>query len=113
MDNWPEWLEHTVAIGLGLLVLGLIFWKFRDEIFFKFRAIAVEGRITNWMSMKDKGVTFYYPLIEFHDLNGNVVNYRANERCEGRPMYPVGTKVVVRYDKKNPKKVKTEYPEKS
>ena len=111
MNDLPEWLPYVIAIVLCVAILVIVFWRLSPILFFKARAINVEGRITNWMSMKEKGIIYYYPMIEFKDLNGQIQSYRADERCEGRPMYPIGSKVVVHYDKKNPTNAKTTYPE--
>jgi hypothetical protein len=111
MESWPDWLKHTSAILLGAIALGLMIWRLSPLLFFKFLAIHAEGRITNWMSVKIKGLNYFYPLVEFTTQDGTVMSYRASERCENRPMYPVGTKVGVRSLKKDPKNARTSYPE--
>jgi len=110
MSDLPEWLPYVIAVVLCISILGLVFWRLSPLLFFKSRAINVEGRITNWMSMKEKGIVYYYPMIEFTDLNGQNQSYRADERCEGRPIYPIGSKVIVHYNQKNPTNAKTTYP---
>lgn len=109
MDDMSSWAPYVIAIILCVAILGIVLWRLSPILFFKMRALSVQGKITNWMSMKDKGVTYYYPMIEFTDLNGTNHNYRADERCEGRPLYPIGSNVVVHYDKNNPSNVKTTY----
>ncbi len=106
----PEWAQHLIAIVLGIIVIAILIWRLSPIIFFRFRSIAVSGRITNWMSMKEKGVAYFYPMIEFETLEGRKMNLRADDRCEGRPLYPVGTKITVHYDKKDPKNLKVVYP---
>lgn len=110
MENWPEWLQILVIVLVFVGVAIFIIWRLSPIIFFRFRAINVEGSITNWMSNKEKGVTYYYPLVEFNTLEGEKISFRADDRCEGRPMFPIGTKVNIAYDKKNPKNVRTTYP---
>ena len=112
MENWPDWVKHTLSIVCGLLVVGFVIWRLSPLLFFRFKAQKATGRITNWMSVKENGTVFFYPLIEYTTAAGQVVSYRANERCEGRPMYPVGTVVEVSYLPKDPKDTRTEYPEK-
>ena len=107
----PEWAQHTLAAILGLIVLVILVWRLSPLVFFKFRSISVEGKITNWMSMREKGTSYFYPMIAFTTLDGKPINFRADERCEGRPMYPIGTKVVVHYDKKNPQNCRIGYPD--
>jgi hypothetical protein len=111
MESWPDWVQHTIAISLGGIAVIVILWRLSPLLFFRFRAITVEGRISNWMSMKEKGVAYYYPLIEFNTIEGRHSSYRADDRCEGRPMYPIGTVVKVSYDPKDLKNVRTTYPE--
>lgn len=103
----PEWLAYTIA---GTVILLFIWWKFSKAILFPFRSKKVEGVITNWMAMTEKGSRYFYPLIEFTTLKGEVIKMRAEERCEGKPLYEPGTKVVVAYDENEPKFVKIKYP---
>ena len=113
MESWPDWTKHAIAISFGVIAVIVIIWRMSPLLFFRFRAITVPGRITNWMSMKEKGVTYFYPMVEFDTANGQTVNFRANDRCEGRPLYPIGTMVNVSYDPKDSKNVKTSYPDNS
>jgi hypothetical protein len=103
----PNWLAYTIV---GVLVLIFLYWKFKDDIFFLFKNKESEGRITNWMAASEKGQKFFYPLIEFTTESGEVITYRADERCENAPLYSPGTVVRVKYQVNNPKKVKTIYP---
>jgi hypothetical protein len=111
MEHWPDWLKHSISVGVGIAIIIFVLWRLSPLIFFRFRAHKAPGRITNWMSMKEKGKTYFYPIIEFETNDGRSLNYRAEERCENRPMYPVGTEVTVLYDRKNPKNARTNYPE--
>lgn len=105
--NIPDWIPVTL---IGILIAGLIWWKLSDEIRLRFRGLHAEGTIINWMSATEKGVTYYYPLIEFNTQSGQKITYRADERSESKPLYPPGTKVKVRYLAHNPKMVRTTYP---
>lgn len=109
LDNleMPAWLAYSIT---GAVVLGFIYWKFRDEIFFPIRHKQVEGKITNWMSANEKGIRYYYPLIEFTTLRGQTIKKRAKERCEGAPMYEPGTTVLVKYLENDPDYMKIIYP---
>lgn len=62
------------------------------------------------MQSKVKGKLILHPVISFTPENGESRKYRADESCEGKPMYPVGTKVTVLYNPKDPGQVKTRYP---
>ncbi|MFZ4784212.1 MAG: DUF3592 domain-containing protein [Flavobacteriales bacterium] len=103
----PTWLAALIVTAV---VLGFVWWKFRDTILFPFRHAKAKGRITNWMSMNERGMRYFYPLIEFTTANGQVIKYRAEERCEGQPMYDPGTEVEVQYLPHDPKTVKTIFP---
>jgi|GEM_PF-520312 len=106
--NLPDWVPVVVVS----LVLGfVIWWKFSEEIQLRFKGEETEGTITNWMRTTSTGVKYYYPLIEFRTKSGQIINFRAEERSEGEPMFEPGTKVKVRYLPTNPKLVKTHYPE--
>jgi hypothetical protein len=110
MEDWPYWLQITITVVVLVGVGIFIIWRLSPILFFKLRAIEVEGRITNWMSHKEKGVTYYYPLVEFDTLEGEKISFRADEKCEGRPMYPIGTKLKIAYDKKDAKNARITYP---
>ena len=107
----PEWTQYALITVVGIGVLAFLIWRLSPLIFFNMYSVAVKGRITNWMSMKEKGTTYFYPMIEFETADGNMISTRADDRCEGRPMYPVGTSILVRYRKKDPKSFRVDYPE--
>ena len=107
----PDWLSYTIVTLVIIAVITVVLWRLSPILFFGFRAISTQGRISNWMSMKEKGVTYFYPVISFETLEGEKKSFRADDRCEERPMYPIGTTVTVRYDKKDTTNVRTEYPE--
>jgi len=107
-------MENPIIFIVGiLLVIAIIIWRLNDVLFFSFRAKKVEGVIVNWMQQSVKGKATFYPLIEFTTEAGENIQYRADESCEGAPLYPRGTKVTVSYDPKNPKSTKTKYPDQS
>jgi hypothetical protein len=97
-----------------LIVLSLIagVFLFRSEILFLLRHKKTEGTIVNWLKAKQKGKDFFYPLIAFDDENGTPIQFRAEERCEGSPMYPPGTKVTIKYISGNQEFRKVKYPTK-
>lgn len=105
----PAWLAYTITGGI---VLAFIYWKFREQIFFPINHKKVQGTIVNWMSMNEKGVRYFYPLIEFTTLKGQQMKFRAEERCEGAPLYDIGTQVEVRYLENKPDFIKIRYPKK-
>lgn len=104
-------MENPTIFILGIiLVIAIIIWRLSDVLFFSFRAKKTEGTIVNWMQQSVKGKATFYPLIEFTTQEGEDIQYRADESCEGSPMYPRGTKVTVSYNPKKPKQTKTTYP---
>lgn len=95
-----------------LVILLLLYWRLKDIIVLPGQWQEAEGIIVNWMSREEKGKRFFHPMIEFKTLDGHKTQYRAEDHSENAPMYPIGTKVTVKYNKKNPKQVKTVYPKK-
>ena len=112
-SQWPDWLVYTLTGVCIVAFLGIVYWRLSPVLFFKKRATQVPGVIANWMRVREKGQPYFYPLIRYKDLHGQAHEYRADERCEGHPMYPVGTPVTVFYNPNNPKQVQTEYPDKT
>lgn len=104
--------EIIYAAACAAIVLGLIWFK-RDVFFFRWRASQAEGTIKNWMAATEKGIRYFYPVIEFTLKNGATKSFRADDRCENEPMYAPGTKVIVRYLEKNPDEVKVIFPQKN
>lgn len=103
----PAWLAYSITGGI---ILAFVYWKFRDQIFFPIRHKKVKGKIVNWMSMNEKGIRYFYPLIEYTTLRGQTLKFRADERCEGSPIYEQGTEVEIRYLEEKPDYVKIKYP---
>ena len=104
-------LENPLIFIAGIvLVIAIVIWRLRDLLFFSFRAKESHGTITNWLSSKVNGVEVFHPVIEFQTETGESIRYRAEETCEGRPLYPVGTKVTVLYNPNKTSQVKTRYP---
>jgi len=103
----PDWVPIVV---IAVLVIAVAWWKFADEFRLRYKSHLAEGRIVNWMSATEKGVRYFYPLIEFQTSSGQTITYRAEERSEGKPLFEQGTKVNVRYLADNPKMVRTVYP---
>jgi hypothetical protein len=103
----PAWLSYGIAITVVVL---FVWWKFKSQLLFPYQSNQTTGVITNWMAMSEGGKRYYYPLIEFTTLDGQVVKFRAEERSEGAPLYEPGTQVSIRYHKQDPKFVKVKYP---
>lgn len=112
-SQWPDWLVYGLSALLVVAFLLVLYWRLGPVLFFKKRANTAQGTITNWLSMHEKGAHYYYPLITFTDHTGKEQQFRAEERCQDRPLYPVGTHVEVFYNPKNPKDTRTEYPDKT
>jgi hypothetical protein len=95
MDN--TYSNVIVAGAVGLIIAAVLWWKFRKEIQFMFRKTRVEGTITNWLGAIQDGKRVYYPMIEFESAEKGKITFRAEEMCEGAPLYDPGTKVTVVY----------------
>lgn len=103
----PTWVPVSIIVAM---LLVFVWWKFSDELKLRFNGLDAEGTIVNWMSLREKGVLYFHPIIEFSTENGEKISYRAEERCEDEPLYPQGTSVKIKYLKEKPKVVKTIYP---
>lgn len=90
-------LNVLIAAACAAVLIGVIWWKFRREIRFIFKKTKVEGRITNWLAAIQEGKRVYYPVIEFESVEKGKVIFRAEEMCEGEPLYAIGTPVTVVY----------------
>jgi hypothetical protein len=99
------WIYILIAFSL---IAGI--FLFREEMRFLLHHKKTEGTIVNWLKAKQKGKEFFYPLISFNDENGKPIQFRAEERCEGAPMYPPGTKVIIKYISGNQELRKVKYP---
>jgi hypothetical protein len=102
-----EWIIVTLIIAFILVV---IWWKFKNEIQFLYNKTEAEGTIINWMAAQQQGKRVYFPMIEFETTSHGKITFRAEEMCEGEPMYPQGTKVKILYLAKNPEIKKVVYP---
>ena len=89
-----ETLLYSFII-LAVSVTGMILY--RKEIMFLLRGKKCQGRIVNWMSAVLGGKRYYYPMIEFTPEGFERQLFRAEDRCEGEPMFQPGTEVVVKY----------------
>jgi hypothetical protein len=89
-----ETLLYSFII-LAVSVTGMILY--RKEILFLLRGKKCQGRIVNWMSAVVGGKRYYYPMIEFTPEGFERQLFRAEDRCEGEPMFEPGTEVLVKY----------------
>jgi hypothetical protein len=108
-ENVPEFIPYTILI---LTVLGIGLWMYKDELRFHFKSKSTKGIIVNWMSATQSGKKYFYPVVEFQPDGGTKQRFRADDRCEGAPLYEQGTEVQVKYDPQNFTKIKVQYPAK-
>ncbi|MEN9640515.1 MAG: hypothetical protein RLZZ262_2384 [Bacteroidota bacterium] len=106
--TWQEWLIACLTLVIFTTVLLI---KFRLEIRLRWKGIYVDGEIINWMSAIDEGKRYYYPLIIAHLPSGKELKFRAEERCEHEPMFPIGTKVRIKLLQQQPDIRQVEYPD--
>lgn len=104
------WQEIAGVAGVAAVVIYFVWWKFGADMLFSKNCREVDGTIVNWIVAAGNGVQYFYPLIAFTTDDGKHHNYRAEERSEGKPLYPIGTNVRVRYLPKDPRNVRTIYP---
>jgi hypothetical protein len=109
MDNWT-WQDWLVTALTLTLVLAVLLYKFRYTIQLNRKGLYADGTIVNWMSTQEAGKRYFYPLILFVTATGQEIKFRAEERCEDEPLYPMGTNVRVKYLANLPSIRKVEYP---
>ena len=102
--------EQYVYAGLIVVLLFAIYYWYRKDIMFMLRKKSADGIIVNWMAATEGGKRYYYPLIDFIPEGGQKISFRADERCEGQPMYEPGTKVTILYLAADPEFRKVKYP---
>jgi hypothetical protein len=95
MEITPK--DILVYVGFAILIIALILFLYRKDILYTFKKKKTEGVIVNWMAASEKGIRYYYPMIEFSPDGITQQTFRAEERCEGQPMFPPGTRVTVFY----------------
>lgn len=93
--------EFLPSLIISVAILGYLAWRFKDEIYMKFKYVDSEGMIENWAKTTIKGQERFHPMIKAR-IKGQLVKFKASEFCEDHPMYPVGTRVVIR---SHPKKI--------
>jgi Mor family transcriptional regulator len=104
-----EKLLYTFII-LAISVTGAVLY--RKEIAFMLRAKKVKGQIVNWMSAVIGGKRYYFPMIEYTPSGFERQLFRAEDRCEGEPMFEPGTEVTVKYLESDLEYRKVIYPKK-
>lgn len=109
MEHWT-WQEWLIACLTVLIFSAVLLIKFRMEIRLRFKGVYIDGAIINWMSAIEDGKRYFYPLISAHLPSGQELKFRADERCEGEPMYPVGTPVRIKLLIHQPEVRQVEYP---
>ncbi|MBL7943734.1 MAG: hypothetical protein JNM00_13255 [Flavobacteriales bacterium] len=90
----PEYLAISIVV---LLIIAFIWWKFRHALQFLFRKKKIQGTIVNWMAARVGNKEYFYPMIEFTTESGQRKTFRAEERSEDKPMFPIGTTVTIWY----------------
>ncbi len=99
-----------IFIILAVSITGLVLY--RKEVSFLFKAKKCSGRIVNWMSAVIGGKRYYFPMIEFTPHGFERQLFRAEDRCEGEPMFDPGTEVTVKYLETDLEYRKVIYPKK-
>jgi hypothetical protein len=111
MDNAAFEKMLYIGVILAVTVVGLVLY--RKEIKFYLKGRQAPGTIVNWMSAVVGGKRFYYPMIEFTPPGFERQLFRAEDRCEGGPMFPPGTEVTVKYLESDLEFRKVIYPKKA
>ncbi len=108
-DGLFETLLYIFIIAV-VAATGLVLY--RKEITFLLKAKTCEGKIVNWMSAVIGGKRFYYPMIEYTPEGFERKLFRAEDRCEGEPLYEPGTSVIIKYLQSDIEYRKVIYPKK-
>lgn len=107
-ENIPPIIPYSIIV---LVVLAIGYYIFKEDLIMRFKGLEVEGQIVNWMSTSEKGIKYFYPVIEYTPVGGEKQRLRADDRCEDEPMYEVGTAVKVKHHPKDFRKIQVQYPE--
>jgi hypothetical protein len=99
-----------IFVVVAVTATGLILY--RKEIAFLLKPKSCEGKIVNWMSAVIAGKRYYYPMIEFTPTGFEKQLFRAEDRCEGEPLFEPGTAVTVKYLESDIEFRKVVYPKK-
>ncbi|MFM7234771.1 MAG: hypothetical protein ACKOZM_09275 [Flavobacteriales bacterium] len=99
-----------IFVIVAVTTTGLILY--RKEIAFLMKAKRSEGKIVNWMSTVIGGKRYFYPMIEFTPPGFEKQLFRAEDRCEGVPLFEPGTTVTVKYLESDIEFRKVIYPKK-
>ncbi len=102
--------DVLIYISFAILIVAVVIFSYRKDLLFLFKKQQTEGTIVNWMASTEKGKRYYYPMIEFSSDGLSNKIFRAEERCEGEPMYPPGTKVRIYYLQSDVEYRKVIYP---
>jgi hypothetical protein len=102
--------DILIYVGFALLLIGGAMLLYRKDILFLLKKKETDGIIVNWMSAVEKGVRYYYPMIEFSPDGITRKTFRAEERCENQPMFSPGTKVKILFLPSDPEFRKVIYP---
>ena len=102
-----EWRRPVFALvlGVGMLAGGLLLgghnWNYVSHAGRADGVVIENQEHLGYSRSSHRRLIFYRPVFEFYDANGAV--HRAVEKSGSRPpMWSVGDKVGVLYDKKNP-----------
>ena len=111
MDNAA--FEKLLYVGVIIAVTAVGLILYRKEILFYFKGKQISGKIVNWMSAVVGGKRYYYPMIEFTPPGFEPQLFRAEDRCEGQPLFEPGTEVTVKYLESDLEFRKVIYPKKA
>jgi len=108
-----SWFETFLYIAVIVVVAGVGVVMYRKELMFLIKGKKAKGTIVNWMSAEIGGKRYYYPMIEYTPEGFERQLFRAEDRCEGEPLFQPGTEVTVRYLESDLEFRKVIYPQKN
>lgn len=99
--------------GVGLLFLGIILlvigvYLFKDKVEFLNSSIQVEGTIVDVESSRSKGTTYYYPVISFQAVDSNTYTFSSETGSSAAFDFSKGDKLSVRYKAESPQLAKVD-----
>jgi hypothetical protein len=102
--------DILIYIGFAIVIVAGAIFLYRRDIKYFFNKRETVGTIINWMAASEKGKRYFYPMIEFSPDGITQQTFRADERCEGQPLYAPGTKVKIKFLPSDPEYRKVIYP---
>jgi len=97
----------TFGIGVAMLTLAIFFW--RQTRRFLETAVDTEGTIINLATVTRRGETSYRAIVEFDTRDGSRIRWR-DKTTSDPPVGQRGDRLPMKYDRANPRNARINLP---